>query len=83
MTVRAAELDRLEHFLARAAKQVPMQDLHVYSVKIDGVQCYRAAYGLFPTVADALAATKALPPELAAQKPYHRSVERMRSQNRQ
>jgi len=83
MTVRSAEIGRLEEFLARAAKQVPMQDLHVYSVKIDGAQCYRAAYGLFPTLAEVLAAMKALPADLAAQKPYHRSLERMRSQNRQ
>ncbi len=83
MTVRAADLDRLEHFLARAAKQVPMQDLHVYSVKIDGAQCYRAAYGRFATLAEVLAAMKNLPPELAAQKPYQRTLERMRSQNRQ
>jgi len=83
MTVKAAELDRLEDFLAGASSQVPVQDLHVYSVKIDGVQCYRAAYGLYPTLAEVLAAMKRLPPSLAAQKPYHRSVERMRSQNRQ
>ena len=83
MTAKAAELDRLEDFLSKAARQVPLQDLHVYSVKIDGVQCYRAAYGLYPTLAEVQAAMKALPPSLAAQKPYHRSVERMRSQNRQ
>jgi type II secretory pathway predicted ATPase ExeA len=83
ITVRASELDRLEDFLLKASKVVSLSDMYVYSVKIDGVQCYRAAYGLYPGLPEVLAAMRGLPLLLLAQKPYHRSVERMRSQNRQ
>ena len=83
LTVKDSELARLEGFLLRASKIVPREDFRVYRVKIDGVQCYRAAYGLYPNLEETLAAMRELPPLLAAQKPYYRSVERMRSQNRQ
>jgi len=83
ITVRASELDRLEDFLLKASKVVSLSDIYVYSVKIDGGQCYRAAYGSYPGLSEVLAAMRGLPPLLLAQKPYHRSVERMRSQNRQ
>jgi len=83
MTVRASELARLERFLAAASKVLPREDFHVYGVKIDGMQYYRAAYGLYPSVAEARVAMRGLPPELKVYRPYHRSVERMRSQNMQ
>jgi type II secretory pathway predicted ATPase ExeA/septal ring-binding cell division protein DamX len=83
LTAKDSELVRLEGFLLKAFKMVPREDFHVYSVKIDGVQCYRAAYGLYPSIEETRAAMRELPPLLAAQKPYYRSVERMRSQNRQ
>ncbi len=83
ITVRASELDRLEDFLLKASKVVSLGDIHVYSVKIDGGQCYRAAYGSYPGPSEVLAAMRGLPPLLLAQRPYYRSVERMRSQNRQ
>ena len=82
-TVRASDLSRMESFLAKTSRLVPLEDLHVYSVKIDGVQHYRAAYGAFPTPSATTAAIKELPPFLQAQNPYPRSIERMRSQNRQ
>ena len=83
LTVKDSELARLEGFLLRVSRMVPREDFRVYSVKIDGVQCYRAAYGLYPSLEETRAAMRELPPLLAAQKPYYRSVERMRSQNRQ
>ena len=83
LTVKDSELARLEGFLLRAFKLAPREDFHVYSVKSDGVQYYRAAYGLYPNLDKARAAMHALPPLLATQKPFYRSVERMRSQNRQ
>jgi len=83
LTVKDAELARLEGFLLQAFKTAPRENFRVYSVKIDGVQCYRAAYGLYANLEETLAAMRELPPLLAAQKPYYRSVERMRSQNRQ
>ena len=82
-TVKAEDVHRLESFLARAAKVVPKEDLYVYSVKIDGHQHYRAAYGNFGGPSEALVAEKELATALKAQHPYRRSFERMRSQNRQ
>jgi septal ring-binding cell division protein DamX len=83
LTAKDSELARLEGFLLKAFKIAPREDFRVYSVKIDGVQCYRAAYGLYPNLDETRVAMRELPPLLAAQKPYYRSVERMRSQNRQ
>jgi MSHA biogenesis protein MshM len=82
-TVNAGELQQLESFLEKAAEAIPLGELFVYSVKIDGQQHYRVAYGSFPGPAQATQAMKSLPPLLAAYQPYARSVERMRSQNRQ
>ena len=83
LTAKDSELARLEGFLLKAFGIAPREDFRVYSVKIDGVQYYRAAYGLYPNLEETRAAVRELPPLLAAQKPYYRSVERMRSQNRQ
>ena len=82
-TVNAADLPQLEDFLGKAAAALPVADLFVYSVKIDGQQHYRVAYGSFPSATKALDAIKGLPQLIAAYQPYARSVERMRSQNRQ
>jgi type II secretory pathway predicted ATPase ExeA len=82
-TVSAGELPQLEDFLKKAGTTVPERELFVYSVKIDGEQHYRVAYGSFPSAAKALEAMRDLPQLLAAYQPFTRSVERMRSQNRQ
>jgi septal ring-binding cell division protein DamX len=82
-TVNSGGLAQLEEFLRRASKMVPAGELFVYGVKIDGRQHYRAAYGSYASPAQALAAINALPPLFSAYHPYYRSVERMRSQNRQ
>lgn len=83
LTVGSGELRRLEDFLLKASRLVGPEELHVYSVKIDGQQHYRAAYGQFSGPTEAQAAIKELPPLFRAQNPYPRSIERMRSQNRQ
>jgi type II secretory pathway predicted ATPase ExeA/septal ring-binding cell division protein DamX len=82
-TVNAAELQQLEDFLRKAAATLPVGELFVYSVKIDGQQHYRVAYGVFPSAPKAIDAINGLPRLLAGYHPYARSVERMRSQNRQ
>ena len=82
-TVNGQELPQLEDFLRKAGSALPGDQLFVYSVKIDGQQHYRVAYGSFPSSTKAIEAIKELPPPLAAYEPYPRSVERMRSQNRQ
>ena len=83
MTARESELSQLDTFLSKAARLVPEDQLHVYSVKIDGVQHYRAAFGEFADNAEAVAAMKKLPSLFSTHNPYQRSVARMRSQNRQ
>ena len=82
-TASVEQLPQLEDFLRKAATMLPLGELFVYSVKINGRQHYRAAYGSYPSEANALDAMKDLPQALAAYQPYARSVERMRSQNRQ
>lgn len=83
VTAHSSELAQLEDFLLRASGMVRARDLFVYSVKINGQQYYRAAYGSYASAAQALNAMRELPPPLSAAQPYTRSVERMRSQNRQ
>jgi MSHA biogenesis protein MshM len=83
LTVEARDVQNLENFLLRASKLVSAEDLLVYSVKFDGKQHYRVAYGNYSDTREALAAAGELPPLLRAQGPYPRSFERMRSQNRQ
>ena len=81
--VSSKELGQLEDFLLRISTILPVDDLFVYSVKIDGRQHYRVAYGSYASPDQALAAVRGLPPVISAYHPYYRSVERMRSQNRQ
>jgi septal ring-binding cell division protein DamX len=83
LTVKAEDARRMENFLQRTEKVLKLKYLWVYSVKIDGNQYYRVAYGQYPTSSDAKAAIEDLPQILKSQNPYPRSIERMRSQNRQ
>ena len=82
-TVSARDAPQLESFLQKAAEVVPVGELFVYGVKIEGQQHYRVAYGSYPSASKAIEAMKGIPARLAAYQPYARSVERMRSQNRQ
>ena len=83
LTVRDTDLPKMERFLQRASRLVAPDDLHLYSVKINGAQHYRAAYGQFKDKKETSIAINELPDFLRAQNPYQRSVERMRSQNKQ
>jgi MSHA biogenesis protein MshM len=83
LTVKASESKRMEDFLLKAAKFVSPEDLHVYSVKIDGLQHYRVALGAYTSAGEIQSVIKELPPLFKAQNPYLRSIDRMRSQNRQ
>ena len=84
LTAGTHDLRRIEELLARAAgRNLNLSDFYVYGVKIDEQQHYRLAYGLYPTLADANQGLKGLPPVYRQFAPYQRSVERMRSQNRQ
>jgi type II secretory pathway predicted ATPase ExeA/septal ring-binding cell division protein DamX len=83
VTVSSEQLGLLEDFLLKASKVLPLGEVHIYSVKINSQQHYRVAYGSYETQAQALEGIANLPPSLAVYRPYTRSVERMRSQNRQ
>lgn len=83
LTVKATEPKRMEDFLLKAAKLVDSEALHVYSVKIDGQQHFRAALGSYSSSSEIQSAIKSLPLFFRVQNPYQRSVDRMRSQNRQ
>ena len=78
------DIHRIEDLLARIpARKLEIEDFYVYSVKIDDQQHYRVAYGLYPTVDAANKAIRELPATYRSFSPFQRSVERMRSQNRQ
>ena len=84
VTAGASDLHAVEELLARAATSgLALSDFYVYGVKIGDQQHYRLAYGLYPTFTDANQGMRRLPPAYTQFKPFLRSVDRMRSQNRQ
>jgi septal ring-binding cell division protein DamX len=84
ITAGTHDLHRIEEVLARApARNLNLSDLFVYGVKIDNQQHYRLAYGLYPSVVEVNLGIKNLPPVYHQFGLFYRSVERMRSQNRQ
>ena len=83
-TAGARDLHSVEELLARAAaRNLPLSNFYVYGVKIDDQQHYRLAFGLYATFSEATQDMKSLPQAYRQFSPYLRSVDRMRSQNRQ
>ena len=83
-TAGAHDLHSVEELLARAtARNLQLSDFYVYGVKIDDQQHYRLAFGLYSTFSEANQGMKSLPQAYRQFSPYLRSVDRMRSQNRQ
>jgi len=83
-TADVHDLHAVEGLLARAAaKSLGLSDFHIYGVKIDERQHYRLAYGIYSTFAEANQGVRNLPAVYTQSGTYLRSVERMRSQNRQ
>lgn len=83
LTARAADAPTMEEFLEQAAKLVRMDELYVYSVKMNGHQYYGVTYGNYPTLDEALAAMGALPASFKSRNPFHRSITVMRRQNQE
>ena len=84
LTVGINDLRRIEELLARATtRNLKLSDFYVYSVRINDQQHYRLAYGLYPNLSLANQGIRDLPQVYRQFAPYQRSVERMRSQNRQ
>ena len=78
------EVGDIEYLLARAAgTNLKLSDFYVYGVKLNDRQHYRLAYGLYPPQIDVKPTVKGLPPAYRRFAPFRRSVERMRSMNRQ
>ena len=83
-TAGGQDLHNVEELLGRAAaNKLELADFHVYGVKINDQQHYRLAYGIYAGATEANQALRRLPPAYRQFGPYLRSVERMRSQNRQ
>ncbi len=83
-TATARDAHNVEELLGRAAaNKLDLPDFYVYGVKINDQQHYRLAYGLYAGATEANQAMRRLPPAYRQFGPYLRSVERMRSQNRQ
>jgi len=84
LTAGMRDLHRIEEMLARApARNLNLPDFYVYSVKIDDQQHYRLAYGLYPSLSEVNEGIRNMPAVYHQFGLFYRSVERMRSQNRQ
>jgi MSHA biogenesis protein MshM len=75
------ETARMENFLHQATELLKSDEIYVYSVKVDGRQHYRVAYGGFSSTDEALAAIRDMPPKLVVYGPFIRSVGDMRRLN--
>ena len=72
---------RMENFLRQATESLNPSELYVYSVKVNGQQHYRIAYGAYATVDEIRAALDMLPAAMKAQSPFYRTVGDMRRLN--
>jgi type II secretory pathway predicted ATPase ExeA/septal ring-binding cell division protein DamX len=83
LTVGAGDIAVMERFLRQASELVDVNELRVYSVKLNGQQHYAATYGLYPSLEETITAMGDLPSSFKARGPYHRSVTLMRRQNQE
>jgi septal ring-binding cell division protein DamX len=83
LTVTAGDLAVMERFLRQADELVDINEMRVYSVKLNGQQHYSATYGLYPSLEETITAMGDLPSSFKARGPYHRSVTLMRRQNQE
>jgi type II secretory pathway predicted ATPase ExeA/septal ring-binding cell division protein DamX len=83
LTVSADQAQTMEQFLEHAAKLVSLDELYVYSIKVDGEQYYGVTYGNYPNLEETITAMGGLPSSFKARGPFHRSITVMRRQNRE
>ena len=76
-----SESSRMENFLRQVMGVLNASEVYVYSVRVDGRQHFRVAYGSFASASEVQAALDALPPALKAGSPFQRSVGEMRRLN--
>jgi type II secretory pathway predicted ATPase ExeA len=75
------ESGRMENFLRQVMGVLNPAEVYVYSVRVDGRQHFRVAYGSFASANEVQAALEALPPALKTGSPFQRSVGEMRRLN--
>ena len=73
----------IERFLEQASDEVRLEDLYIYSVKLDGRQSYGVTYSNYPTLEDTITAMGDLPMPFKSRGPFHRSIVVMRRQNQE
>ena len=83
LTVSAGDVAVMDRFLRQASELVDINEMRVYSVKLNGQQHYSATYGLYPSLEETITAMGDLPSSFKARGPYHRSVVLMRRQNQE
>jgi type II secretory pathway predicted ATPase ExeA len=73
----------IERFLELAAQEVMLEDVYIYSVKLDGRQYYGVTYGNYPSLEETITAMGDLPLSFKSRGPFHRSIPVMRRQNQE
>ncbi len=73
----------IERFLEQAAQEVKLEDVYIYSVKLNGRQYYGVTYGNYPSLEETITAMGDLPFSFKSRGPFHRSIPVMRRQNQE
>jgi MSHA biogenesis protein MshM len=73
----------IERFLGAASQEVNLEDIYLYSVKLNGRQYYGVTYGNYPSLEDTITAMGDLPMSFKSRGPFHRSIPVMRRQNQE
>ncbi len=73
----------IERFLEQATQEVKLEDVYIYSVKLNGRQYYGVTYGNYPSLEETITAMGDLPLSFKSRGPFHRSIPVMRRQNQE
>jgi type II secretory pathway predicted ATPase ExeA len=73
----------IERFLEQAAQEVKLEDVYIYSVKLNGRQYYGVTYGNYSSLEETITAMGDLPLSFKSRGPFHRSIPVMRRQNQE
>jgi type II secretory pathway predicted ATPase ExeA len=73
----------IERFLEQATQEVTLEDVYIYSVKLNGRQYYGVTYGNYPSLEETITAMGDLPFSFKSRGPFHRSIPVMRRQNQE
>ncbi|MGH8697521.1 MAG: ExeA family protein [Burkholderiales bacterium] len=73
----------IERFLEQAVQEVKLEDVYIYSVKLNRRQYYGVTYGNYPSLEETITAMGDLPLSFKSRGPFHRSIPVMRRQNQE